>query len=79
MVKRITGEQTQRHRGRGGESKPYSYASREGMTGGSVTEGPGSGDDGNRPRARKKQVMPKPSPGKRSQQGPSSRSPPFPQ
>ena len=42
MVKRITGEQTpRRRRHRPGGSKPYSYASREGMTGGSVTASPG--------------------------------------
>ena len=40
MIKRITGENSPRQRG-DRASKPYSYASREGMTGGSVTAGPG--------------------------------------
>jgi len=40
MVKRITGEQTPRRRHRPGGSKPYSYASRDGMTGVSVAASP---------------------------------------
>jgi hypothetical protein len=46
MVKRITGEQTQRQRRQRGASKPYSYANGEGMTGGSVTAGQGHVDAG---------------------------------
>jgi hypothetical protein len=43
MIKRITGENSPRQRG-DRASKPYSYASREGMTGGSVTAGAGRAD-----------------------------------
>lgn len=39
MVKVITGEQSQKRKRKAGQSQPYSYASREGMTGGAITAG----------------------------------------